>query len=78
MSDLLDRLTAGLAERYHVQRELGSGGMAIVFAAHDLRHDRDVAIKVLTHPLSWHGEAYFGRLLEDHSRVVGLLDGSGP
>lgn len=35
---------------------------------------RDVAIKVLTHPLSWHGEAYFGRLLEDHSRVVGLLD----
>lgn len=35
---------------------------------------RDVAIKVLTNPLSWHGEAYFGRLLEDYDRVVGLLD----
>ncbi len=34
----------------------------------------DVAIKVLTNPLSWHGEAYFGRLLENHERVVRLLD----
>ncbi len=51
-TDIFDRLKTGLAERYHVQRELGSGGMAIVFAAHDLKHDRDVAIKVLRPDIS--------------------------
>jgi serine/threonine protein kinase len=44
---LLDLLRSALAERYDVQRVLGHGGMAIVFLAHDLKHDRDVAIKVL-------------------------------
>ena len=44
-----DRLTTALSDRYRVQRELGRGGMAIVYLAHDLRHERDVAIKVL-HP----------------------------
>jgi Tfp pilus assembly protein PilF/predicted Ser/Thr protein kinase len=44
-----DRLVAALAERYTVERELGRGGMATVWLAHDLRHDRPVAIKVL-HP----------------------------
>ena len=42
-------LTAALADRYRVERELGQGGMATVYLAHDVRHDRDVAIKVL-HP----------------------------
>ena len=42
-------LTAALADRYHVERELGRGGMAIVYLARDLRHDRPVALKVL-HP----------------------------
>ena len=40
-------LTTPLADRYRVERELGAGGMATVFLARDLRHDRDVAIKVL-------------------------------
>lgn len=41
------RLTEVLADRYRVERELGGGGMATVYLARDLRHDRDVAIKVL-------------------------------
>jgi len=46
ISDLA-RLTSTLADRYRIERELGQGGMATVYLAHDLRHDRDVAIKVL-------------------------------
>lgn len=42
--DTLARLTAALADRYHIERELGAGGMATVYLAHDLKHDRDVAI----------------------------------
>ena len=45
----LDRLTAALSNRYRLDRELGAGGMATVHLAHDLKHQRDVAIKVL-HP----------------------------
>ena len=44
---MIDRLTRALAGRYRVERELGAGGMATVYLARDLRHDRDVAIKVL-------------------------------
>ena len=43
----LDRLRAALADRYRVERELGQGGMATVYLAHDLKHDREVALKVL-------------------------------
>jgi serine/threonine-protein kinase len=49
MADVLHMLQAGLAGRYTVERELGRGGMAAVFLARDLRHDRLVALKVL-HP----------------------------
>ena len=49
MTDVLTRLAASLADRYEVQRELGAGGMATVYRAVDLKHQRDVAIKVL-HP----------------------------
>src|SRR6266571_2206573 len=47
--DLLPRLRTGLAARYRVERELAKGRTATVFRAHDLKHDRAVAIKVL-HP----------------------------
>jgi len=48
----MERLRAGLADRYRIERELGAGGMATVYLAHDVRHDRKVAIKVLRPELS--------------------------
>ena len=45
----LDRLRTALAGRYDLSKEIGAGGMATVFLGHDIKHDRDVAIKVL-HP----------------------------
>ena len=47
MTEPVTRLQAALADRYRVERELGRGGMAMVYLAHDLRHDRPVALKVL-------------------------------
>jgi serine/threonine-protein kinase len=46
MTDI-SRLAEALAERYELDREVGEGGMAIVYLARDLRHDRPVALKVL-------------------------------
>ena len=47
MSESLDRLEAALVDRYAIEREIGSGGMATVYLAEDLKHRRPVAIKVL-------------------------------
>ncbi|HEV7704800.1 MAG TPA: protein kinase [Gemmatimonadaceae bacterium] len=48
----IDQLTASLADRYRIERVLGAGGMATVYLAHDLKHDRRVAIKVLRNELA--------------------------
>ena len=47
MSDPMARLKAALEGRYSIERELGEGGMANVYLADDLKHERKVAIKVL-------------------------------
>src|SRR6478752_2456443 len=52
MPELLTRLQSALADRYRIEGEIGAGGMATVFLAHDLRHDRKVALKLLRPELS--------------------------
>jgi serine/threonine-protein kinase len=76
----LDRLTAALADRYRIVRELGRGGMATVYLAHDLRHDRDVAIKILLPELrtTLGSERFLGEVRTtarlQHPHIVPLLD----
>ena len=74
------RLNAALDGHYRIERELGAGGMATVYLAHDLKHDRDVAIKVLHSDL---GAALGGdRFLSEirttarlqHPHILPLLD----
>ena len=47
MSDAVDRLNSALEGRYRIEREVGEGGMAKVYVADDLKHGRQVALKVL-------------------------------
>ena len=47
MSDPVSRLNAALEGRYAIERELGEGGMATVYLADDLKHERKVALNVL-------------------------------
>lgn len=75
-----DALTSGLADRYRVDRQIGRGAMGIVYLAHDVRHDRPVAIKVLLpHVASAIGEERFLREIKitaklTHPHIVPLLD----
>jgi Tol biopolymer transport system component len=76
----VDTLHTALADRYRIERELGRGGMATVYLARDLKHDRDVALKVLKPELA----AVLGRerfLNEirltaslDHPHILTLID----
>jgi eukaryotic-like serine/threonine-protein kinase len=78
--ELLQRLQMALASRYTVKRELGVGGMAVVFLAHDLKYDRDVAIKVLRPDLATEvGPARFLREIQiaarlHHPHILPLYD----
>ena len=47
MRELIDRVRTALADRYTILREIGHGGMAVVFLADDARHGRQVAVKVI-------------------------------
>jgi serine/threonine-protein kinase len=75
-----NRLTAALSDRYAIEREIGSGGMATVYLARDLKHDRDVALKVLRADLS--AVLGSGRFLKeisitarlDHPHILTLID----
>jgi serine/threonine-protein kinase len=74
------RRAAALADRYRVERELGQGGMATVYLAHDLRHERDVAIKVL-HPdlgAALGGDRFLSEIRTtarlQHPHILPLLD----
>ncbi|MBL0170365.1 MAG: protein kinase [Gemmatimonadaceae bacterium] len=79
MSSLV-RLTTALAPGYRIERELGAGGMATVYLARDLKHDRDVAIKVL-HPdlgAALGGERFLSEIRTtarlQHPHILPLLD----
>jgi len=79
-TDQLERLNAALAGRYAVERELGSGGMATVYLADDLKHRRKVAVKVLRPELaSIIGPDRFLREIEiaaklNHPHILALYD----
>jgi serine/threonine-protein kinase len=80
MTDALTRLTTALTDRYRIERELGAGGMATVYLAHDVRHDRPVALKVLRPELAaiLGGERFLKeiRLTANlqHPHILGLHD----
>jgi eukaryotic-like serine/threonine-protein kinase len=80
MTVIQDRLAAALADRYRIERELGAGGMATVYLAHDLRHERRVAVKVLRPELgAVIGAERFLREIRtiaslQHPHILGLID----
>ncbi|MDZ4864811.1 MAG: protein kinase, partial [Gemmatimonadota bacterium] len=73
-------LISALADRYRLERELGQGGMATVYLAHDIKHQRSVAIKVLRPELAAViGAERFLREIKtiatlQHSHILGLID----
>jgi TolB-like protein/transposase len=80
MTDQLESLKSALADRYAIEREIGAGGMATVYLAQDLKHHRQVAVKVLLPDLAVAiGAARFLREIEiaaqlTHPHIVPLHD----
>jgi len=80
VSEPLARLGTSLADRYAIERELGAGGMATVYLARDVRHDRHVALKVLRPELAAVlGAARFLAEIKitarlDHPHILTLID----
>lgn len=80
MSDPKLALDTGLAGKYRLERDLGAGGWATVYQAHDLRHNRKVAIKVLRPELAaMIGGDRFLKEIEvtanlQHPHILGLID----
>ncbi|HET9066934.1 MAG TPA: serine/threonine-protein kinase [Gemmatimonadales bacterium] len=80
MTSTLEQLRASLSDRYQVEREIGAGGMATVYLAQDLKHRRQVAIKVLRGELAEAmGAARFRREIEiaaslHHPHILPLFD----
>ena len=80
MDSSIDALSAAIADRYRIERELGAGGMATVYLAHDVRHDRKVALKVLRPELSaiLGGERFLAEIKTtanlQHPHILGLFD----
>jgi serine/threonine-protein kinase len=80
VSDVATRLSNALTHRYRIERELGAGGMATVYLAHDLKHRRNVAIKVLRPELAAViGADRFLREIDtiaglQHPHILGLID----
>jgi serine/threonine-protein kinase len=80
MPHLLERLKSALADRYAVEAEIGRGGMAVVYLAEDLKHHRQVAIKVLQPELAASlGAERFLREIEIatklvHPRILPIFD----
>lgn len=80
MTESIDQLRAALADRYALERLLGEGGMATVYLAHDPRHDREVAIKVLRPEFAASlGAERFLREIKvaarlQHPNILGLYD----
>jgi eukaryotic-like serine/threonine-protein kinase len=80
VTDLLDRLRSALGDRYELERQVGEGGMATVYRAKDLKHERTVAVKVLRQELSVSlGADRFLREIRvaanlQHPNILGLYD----
>jgi serine/threonine-protein kinase len=80
VAEHLEQLTTALADRYRLEREIGQGGMATVYLAHDLRHDRKVALKVLRPELSaiLGAQRFLGEIKTtanlQHPHILGLFD----
>jgi serine/threonine protein kinase len=70
MTDVIQTLSRALEGRYRVERELGAGGWATVYLAADLKHHREVALKVLRPEVaSAIGMDRFGREIEISARL---------